>query len=98
MTGRAAVDPVVAARARADAARARLSGTLGQLQHRASPQVLAQDVAATLKERGVDALTGLADTARRRPVAAGVAVAAIGLFLVRGQVFGLLRRTAIRRR
>ena len=92
MTGRAIGTRLALAQARADAARARLSDTLGTLQHRASPQVFAHDVAETLKERGRDAVLQLADTAKRRPARFGIALVIVGLFLSRRQITRLLWR------
>ncbi|MEG3175699.1 DUF3618 domain-containing protein [Sphingomonas sp. RB3P16] len=80
------------AQARADAARAQLSTTISALQHRTSPQVLAQDVADTIRERSMDALSGAVETARRRPVPTGIGVALVGLFLARGPIAKSLRR------
>jgi hypothetical protein len=90
MTG---LDPKVAlAQARADAARARLSTTVSALQHKASPQVMAQDVADTIKERGMEAMAVAVDTAKRQPVPVGVGLGLLGLFLARGPIVKLLRR------
>lgn len=90
MTG---FDPKVAlAQARADAARARLSTTVSALQHKASPQVMAQDVADTIKERGMEAMAVAVDTAKRQPVPVGVGLGLLGLFLARGPIAKLIRR------
>jgi Protein of unknown function (DUF3618) len=87
------LDPKVAvAQARADAARARLSATIGALQHKASPQTMAQDVADTLKERGKEAVAVAVDTAKRQPVPVGIGVGLLGLFLARGPIAKLIRR------
>ena len=86
------VDPRIAsAQAKAVAARARLSNTIGALQHRASPTVIAHDVADSIKEHGREALTGAVDTVKRRPVQVGVGVAVFGLFLARGAIAKALR-------
>ena len=92
MTGRAIGTRLALAQARSEAARARLSGTIGALKSRATPQALAQDVTATLKARGVDALNEIADTARRKPVQLGLALTVVGLFLARHKIIGLLSR------
>lgn len=90
MTG---LDPKVAlAQARADAARARLSTTVSALQHKASPQVMAQDVADTIKERGMEAMAVAVDTAKRQPVPVGVGLGLLGLFFARGPIAKLIRR------
>uniref|UniRef100_UPI0035CA960C DUF3618 domain-containing protein n=1 Tax=uncultured Sphingomonas sp. TaxID=158754 RepID=UPI0035CA960C len=79
------------AQASADAARARLAGTITELQHRASPNVIAHDVAESLKERGMEALTGAVDTAKRRPVPVGIGLTVFGLFLARGPIANAIR-------
>lgn len=87
------LDPkVAAAQARADAARAQLSATIGALQHKASPQTMAQDVADTLKERGKEAVAVAVDTAKRQPVPVGIGVGLFGLFLARGPIAKLIGR------
>lgn len=92
MTGRAIGTRLALAQASAEQARARLSETIGTLQHRASPQMLAQDVAESLKARGVDAVLGVVESARRRPARFGVAAAVLGLWLARGPIVRALRR------
>ena len=83
---------VIAAQARATAARAQLSSTFSALQRRTNPQTLASDLAANLKVRGTDAIQGAVGTARENPVAAGIGVVLTGLFLARGPIFRLFRR------
>jgi hypothetical protein len=92
MTGRTIGTRLALAQARAEEARTRLANTIGTLQHRASPQALAQDVAETLKARGADAVRGAVEGARRRPVRLGIALAAIGLFLARGVILRAVRQ------
>ena len=87
---------VVAAQARATAARAQLANTFSALQRRANPQSFASDLAANLKVRGTDAVQGAVTTARENPVAAGIGVALAGLFLARGPIFRLFRRKPAR--
>lgn len=82
---------IALAQARAAAARARLSGAIAELQHRAKPQVLAHDIAESLKEKGRQALNGAVDTAKRRPVPVGIGLAMFGLFLARGPIAKALR-------
>lgn len=84
---------VVAAQVRADAARARLSETMGLLQKRANPQTIASDVVATLKTRGGEAMQTAMDTAEKRPWATGIGVALTGLFLARGPIYRAIRGT-----
>ena len=94
MTGRAIGKRLAVAQARADAARTDFAATLGKLQHRASPQALAQDAADTLKRRGVDALIEFADAAQRKPARTGLGLLLLGLFLGRRPIFRALRRFA----
>lgn len=93
MTGRTIGSRLSRAQARADAARARLSGSISALQHRTSPQVIAKDVTDSIKERGVDAVLGAVDTARRHPAQVGSALALAGLFLARGPIFRAITRS-----
>ncbi len=96
MTGPAPVSRLAVAQARAAAARARLSGTIGQLQERARPTSLVHDVTETLKERGTDVVVGLVDTAKARPARTGAVLALVGLFLARHRVAGLVRQATTR--
>lgn len=91
MTGRAIGARLALAQAEAEQARARLADTIGTLQHRASPQVLAHDMAESLKTRGVDAVVGAIESARRRPLRFGIAAAVLGLWLARGPIVRALR-------
>ena len=92
MTGRAIGTRLALAQARSEAARARLSGTISALQRRATPRALAQDMAETLQTRGIIALNGVVETARRRPLAVGLAVTLLSLFLARHRIARLVRR------
>ena len=92
MTGRAIGTRLARAQARSEAARARLSGTIGALQRRATPRALAQDVAETLQARGLAALNDAAETARRKPLATGLVITMVSLFLARHRILRLLRR------
>lgn len=82
---------VIAAQARADAARANLSQTIGVIQKRANPQTIASDVVATLKTRGTEAMQTAMDTAEQRPWATVAGVALTSLFFARGTIFRLIR-------
>ena len=92
MSGDATKTRLAIAQERADAARARLTATIGHLQERARPTSLVHDVTETLKERGTQIAVGLADTAKSKPARTGAVLAAVGLFLARRQVVGLIRR------
>lgn len=94
MTGRTIGTRLALAQARAEEARARLANTISTLQHRASPQVLAQDMADSLRARGADAVRSAVDGARRRPARVGIALAALGLFLARGLIMRAVRQRA----
>ncbi|WP_242140060.1 DUF3618 domain-containing protein [Sphingomonas sp. TREG-RG-20F-R18-01] len=82
---------VVAAQARAEAARANLSETIGVIQKRANPQTIASDVVATLKTRGTAVMQTAMDTAEQRPWATVAGVALTSLFLARGTISRLFR-------
>ena len=84
--------PLALAQARAQAARARLSGTIAELQERAKPTSLVHDMAETIKERGTGLALGLVDTAKRKPAHVGAVVTLVGLFLARRRVGDLIRR------
>ena len=47
----------------------------------------------TLKQRGIDVVAGLADAAKKKPAHVGIAVLLLGLFLARGQIARILRRS-----
>lgn len=79
-----ASDPVAAARARADAARARLIASATATQARLAPARLAQDALDGVTERATAAALRGARAARRRPLAIAGVAAAIGLFAARG--------------
>ena len=74
---------VLAARAEAEQAQARLVATLQELQQRIMPRTLARDAWEGAKAKGADMAEDAVDAVRRRPVAAGGIVAALALFLAR---------------
>lgn len=82
---------LAAARARAAAARARLSGSVGALQQRAKPQALVHELAGSLKERGSAAVSGALDGVRKRPAATAAVAAGIALILGRRHLVALFR-------
>jgi ElaB/YqjD/DUF883 family membrane-anchored ribosome-binding protein len=74
---------MVAARFRADQARAQLMNTAQRLQNRISPSTLASNAWQDAKDKGADMAESAVDAVRKRPVAATGIVAAIALFLAR---------------
>lgn len=85
------IDPpeVLAARAGAEQAQARLVATLHELQQRIAPKTLARDAWDGAKSKGADIAEDAVDAVRRRPVAAGGIVAALALFLAREPLMDL---------
>lgn len=91
----AAPDPatrLALAEAEAAIARERVSRTLGKLQARLNPRVLARQAAREVTDKGGAAAQAGIDTARRNPgvLAGGTALA--GLFLARHRIAALFRR------
>ena len=83
------VDPrLAAARARAVAARERLDASIDHAKARLSPRTLAADAVETAKDKAVAGI----DAVRERPAAAAAVAGAVGLFLARKPLLGLLRR------
>ena len=80
---------VLAARADAEQAQARLVATLHELQQRIAPRTLARDAWDGAKNKGADLAEDAVDAVRRRPVAAGGIVAALALFLAREPLMDL---------
>lgn len=88
-------DPVIrlaAAEQEAEAARARMNGTVALLQERLEPKRLAREARGGLIDARDAAVERAGDIARRRPGALAGAVAAAGLFLGRHRIARLLRR------
>ena len=87
-------DPKIeAARIEVERSRAQLLDTARLLQHRLEPGKLTRDAWQSAKEKGADLAEDAVDAVRRRPYAAGGAVAAIALFIAREpimQLFGKL--------
>lgn len=83
---------VARAQAEAEASRARLMGTIGELQVRLQPKVLAHDAATRLKVRGSELADDAMDAARERPGVVGAAAGAIVLFLLRRRIGRLVGR------
>ena len=80
---------VAAARIEAERARAKLMGTAHELQERLSPRTLARDAWEGAKHKGADVVEDAVDAVRKRPVAAGGAVAALAVFLAREPLLDL---------
>lgn len=68
------------------AARARLFGTLAQVQDRLKPSHLAQDAVESATQGIASAARKGADAARKRPFAVAAVAGAIGLVMARGWI------------
>ena len=88
------IDPKIeAARIEVERSRAQMLDTAKLLQHRLQPGKLTRDAWQTAKEKGADLAEDAVDAVRKRPYAAGGAVAAIALFIAREplmELFGKL--------
>jgi ElaB/YqjD/DUF883 family membrane-anchored ribosome-binding protein len=86
-------DPeLLAAEARVQAARARLFGTLGEVQSRLKPSNIAQDALDSASQGVATAARKSAEVVRARPYAAAAVAGALGLVLARGWIAKLFRR------
>ncbi|MBB5709092.1 DUF3618 domain-containing protein [Sphingomonas xinjiangensis] len=83
---------LIAAQARVEAARARLTGTLSEVQTRLKPGNLAQNAMDSATTTLTTAAQRGADAARARPYAAAGVAGGVVLFLARGWIGKLLRR------
>jgi hypothetical protein len=83
-----AEDNVALARARADAAKARLDDSIADLRERVDPRTLARHATDGLREQGEAAVA----VAKRNPGIAAGAAAAAGLLLIRRPVMALFGR------
>ena len=83
---------ILAAEARAAAARQRLTSTVGELQERLAPQALAREAADTLSDAGRKALDTGVERARANPALAIGGAALVVAFLGRHQLLALIRR------
>ncbi|MDO6414759.1 DUF3618 domain-containing protein [Sphingomonas sp. BIUV-7] len=72
---------LLAARARAAAARADLQATVRELQARLRPSSLASDALDGIKRKSEDMAEDAVDAVRKRPVAASAVVAGIGALI-----------------
>ena len=87
-------DPrIEAARLEVERSREQMLGTAKLLQQRLEPGKLTRDAWQSAKEKGADLAEDAVDAVRRRPYAAGGAVAALALFIAREplmELFGKL--------
>lgn len=83
---------LVAARARAEAARARLRGTAFEAKARLSPAAITDRAIASVKDQAMTAAARGVDSAKRRPVLLSVFVGAAALLMTRAPVRKLLSR------
>jgi len=83
---------LLAAKADAEQAQARFMATLHELQHRVAPGTLAQNAWSGAKSKGADLAEDAVDAVRKRPYAAGGAVAALAVFLAREPLWDLASR------
>jgi hypothetical protein len=72
------------AKRRAAAARARLTGTLVDLQARLNPKALMREAAHEVKEAAQELARDGLDTLKRHPITLAGATAALGIFFARG--------------
>lgn len=87
-----APDNIKLARARADAARARLTDTVGEIKAHLAPESILHNVGEKLKDNGQAIAQSGMETARRNPaIAAGAAAAAV-LLLARRPIARLFGR------
>jgi hypothetical protein len=77
---------IARAKSEAEAARARLSATLGELQRRLKPHTLANNAWEDIKDKGGALADDAVEAVKARPVAAGAAVGAVLLFLARSPI------------
>jgi hypothetical protein len=88
-------DPrVEAARIEVERSRAQLLDTAKELQQRLQPGKLTRDAWQSAKEKGADVVEDAVDAVRKRPYAAGGAVAALALFIAREPVMELFGKLA----
>jgi hypothetical protein len=83
---------ILAAEARAAAARQRLTATVGELQERLAPQALAKDAVETLSDAGRKALDSGVETAKANPALVAGGAAALLAFFGRKRLWSLVRR------
>lgn len=84
-------DPVENAEARIREARQRLFSTIGEIQDRLRPSVLAQDAVGSAAQGLASVARKGAAAIRKRPVAVAAFAGAIGLAMARGLIGDLFR-------
>ena len=83
-------DPKVeVARIEVERSKAEMLGTAKVLQQRLQPGKLTRDAWESAKEKGADLAEDAVDAVRKRPYAAGGAVAAVALFIAREPIMDL---------
>lgn len=82
---------VAEAEARIRQARARMLGTLGEVQQRLSPSSLAQDAVESATQSVAAAVRKGTEAVRSRPLAVAGAAGAIGLVLARGWIADIFK-------
>jgi hypothetical protein len=83
---------LVAARVRAETARARLMGTVAELQQRLKPATIAGNAWEGVKERTGDMAGDAVGAVKARPVMVSAALAAFTLFLARSPIKSAVSR------
>jgi hypothetical protein len=83
---------LVAAKAQADAARARLMDTVAVLQQRLKPATIAGNAWEGVKEKTGDMAGDAVDAVKARPVVVSTALAAFALFLARSPIKSAVSR------
>lgn len=81
---------VAEAEARIGEARARLIGTLGEIQQRLRPSTLAQDAVESAAAGVARVARNSADAVRKRPLAIAAVVGAVGLFMARSTIGAII--------
>jgi ElaB/YqjD/DUF883 family membrane-anchored ribosome-binding protein len=83
---------ITLAEARVKLARARLFGTIGEVQHRLKPSNLAQDAVESAAQGVASVARKGAEAVRARPFAAAAITGAIGLVMARGWIGDIIGR------
>lgn len=81
---------IAAAEARIHAARARLMGTLGEVQQRLRPSHLAQDAVESAAQGVATIARRSAEAVRTRPLAVAAFAGTVGLVMARGWIAGIV--------
>lgn len=86
------------ARAQAMQARARLAGTMSEIQDRLNPRTLLSDAWQEVREHGQDLVGEAIQTARAKPVAASAMAAAVIALFAREPIWRAVATLFLRRR